>query len=700
MVSASDDNPVLPGRREWLTLVLPLSAAALVLKALFLFAVSDNIFVTTLINDEVHHFNSAKQIMTEGLVRDEAFYFAPLYNYILALFFTLFGEDHFAFKGVQVVAGAINVGAVYVLARVIFGHRLVAVIAAVLTLLYGMFYFYEVLLLKTTFAILLTNVGLLLLFLASRDNARRWNWLWFASGVVFGLTSLLRGNTLVVMLFVLSGVLVLWRLKQAKLLDGSLLAAGLLLAISPATVHNAVVSHDFVLTTWQGGTNLYIGNHPGASGIYESLNPDRQVPDWEREDARSIAEEAVGRSLKPSEVQAYWVVKSVKFAFSSPVRFIRLTWKKFRLFHGNPENEDTIDYGVFRELSPGLHAAFLPFGLVSSLSAVGLVLTLPDWRRYLLVYFTLVGLVFSVILFFIFSRYRIPAVSLHFVLAAYALYRMWYWLAPRHIGRAAVVLCAVGLLMYASMQELVEVHPAATYNNLALKYMANRRFEEAKVYFQLAIESAPPTFGMHNNLALALEQLGDFEGSLKEAKTALGILRNQENPPFSRAAQAQFADIYKLINRLLVKAGRPEEADQFNASSRQWQLDRLLDQPRDAERDFNIGMIHMQEKEYDQAVVYFESACDQQPDNLAILMQAGYAYVKLDQYEKALAYYRRATELSPEDPSPMHMTGNCYYQLGQVGQAMAFWKRAIDSGSADPALKQNYELLRRQMEGD
>ena len=56
------------------------------------------------------------------------------------------------------------------------------------------------------------------------------------------------------------------------------------------------------LTTTNLGSNLWIGNHPGANGLYTGMLPGRGNAEFEQEDARRIAEEAAGRQLDAGQV--------------------------------------------------------------------------------------------------------------------------------------------------------------------------------------------------------------------------------------------------------------------------------------------------------------------------------------------------------------------------------------------------------------
>ena len=80
----------------------------------------------------------------------------------------------------------------------------------------------------------------------------------------------------------------------------------------PVVARNYSVDGGFYLTTSQFGSNFYIGNNPNADGTYASIRFGRGAPEFERLDAKEVAEEAVGRALSPSEVSSFWTGRALR----------------------------------------------------------------------------------------------------------------------------------------------------------------------------------------------------------------------------------------------------------------------------------------------------------------------------------------------------------------------------------------------------
>ncbi len=575
--------------------------AALIVKIVYLVQQTSTPFFYNLIIDEVEHDGTAQELLRRGLVREDAFYFAPLYPYMLAAFYSLFGRDLFAVKLVQAVLGAVNVVLVYFVGRHAFGDRRTALWAALLTMGYGVYYFYEGFLLKTTVAVFFTNLALLCLLLARNTDRKLY---WLLAGLVTGLTSLLRGNILLVIPFVL--LWIAWEFWK-KGLSGigtraGLYCLGLMLAISPATIHNWAASGDFVLTTYQGGTNFYIGNHHAASGIYEPLKPNLSMPQFEKQDAVEIATEALGGKPSPSEISRYWFGRSFEFIGDHPGEFLELTYRKLRLFLNGNEIADDVDYRFFRGFSTWFQMPRLSPGLIFPLAFMGIVFSLAGWRRHRLLYIYILASSLSVVLFFVFSRYRVPVMSGFILMAAYGMTELWRSVAGRQWRRVSVACAVFALFLFYSNQELRTYSPDSSYSNLGAIYLNNKQYDLAIEAFENALEIDPDHVPAIYNLGIAYQRKGEYRKALENFRRAQKA--NPEHPPIYHA----------------------------------------------------MGQVLMDLRRWDEAVGSFRKVIELDPDNtlgLAVMaynnMGTIYLY-QLKDRESAVRCFRRSLEISPDQP--------------------------------------------------
>jgi 4-amino-4-deoxy-L-arabinose transferase-like glycosyltransferase len=478
---------------------------ALTVKVAFLVAAWDNPFVVGLTNDESYHVEEAQSILREGVVRDDAFYFAPLYPYLLAGLFRLAGEGVPVILILQVVLGALNVGLVLLLADRVLASKRAAWFAAALTLLFGPMYMHEWLVLKSTLAVVMTSLSLLLLFRALDRGGMR---AWFASGAVFGVLTLLRGNVLVLLPFIFLGLILEHRRGRLTPASLGVWLVGIAIGILPATAHNAVAASDFVPTTYQGGTNFYIGNHRGASGTYEALRPGRGHPAQEKYDAVTLAEAASGRSLWPSEVSSFWVQRTLGEIAESPAEWAGLTLKKTLLFHANAEIMDVVDYRIFRELEPHLWLAPVSFGLIVGLSVPGLFLV-RRLRNARLLALVLVGSAASVILFFVFGRYRLPVVGVYVLFAATAIDGLIDAVRRRAWRPLAAMLLIWAAIFGLTAIPFAEAESAMGYNTLGGMYARAGDLDNARRWLERAVQELPNRPELRHNLANVLMARGE-----------------------------------------------------------------------------------------------------------------------------------------------------------------------------------------------
>src|SRR5262249_60954262 len=96
----------------------------------------------------------------------------------------------------------------------------------------------------------------------------------------------------------------------------------------PVATRNAYVAGGFYITTSQAGPNFYIGNNPQSDGTYQSLRFGRGAPEYERQDATELPQQALGRTLTPGEVSSYWIVKAIDFIISQPGAWAKLMARK------------------------------------------------------------------------------------------------------------------------------------------------------------------------------------------------------------------------------------------------------------------------------------------------------------------------------------------------------------------------------------
>ncbi|HVR08944.1 MAG TPA: hypothetical protein VMW75_12920, partial [Thermoanaerobaculia bacterium] len=214
-----------------------------------------------------------------------------------------------------------------------------------------------------------------------------------------------------------------WPASWARAGAALALLAGTALALAPAALLNYAAGGELLLTSSQGGMNFYIGNARGATGTYAALSSGSQAPERQRADAERLAAAFATRErgravaaahLTPGEVSRLFWRETGREIAADPRAWLRLMLRKVRLFWNAYEVPDAEGFRVYRRESLLLSFDPVVFGTVAPLAAAGLLaLARGDarQRRGALLLALLAGTVcVSVVLFFVFGRYRLAVV--------------------------------------------------------------------------------------------------------------------------------------------------------------------------------------------------------------------------------------------------------------------------------------------------
>lgn len=533
--------------------------ATALLRLAHLVAVRDAPFIGQLALDSQEYDRWARAIAAGDWLGSAPFFQAPLYPYLVAVVYRLFSAAPLAVYLLQIAAAVLGCWALVRAGEELAGPR-AAGAAGLLFALYTPFWFYDVQLMKESFAV---SAACLLLLLLLKARASDRPSLWLGVGLVAAFLALLRENMLLVVPLLL---LPTWRERTGKewvfaLRRSGLLLLGLTLPLLVVASRNAALGGGFLPTTSQGGVNFWIGNNPSADGTYRPLVPGKQVPSYEREGARILAEQAVGRPLAADEVSGYWLRRSLAWARAEPVAFVRLQFAKLGLYWDGYEWPDAVDYYWMKTISRPLALPGLEWSAAALLALWGLLLErrrLAVWAPVLLFE---VGWMLSVVAFFVFSRYRLPAVPGLLLLAAIPVARaaeafgrgerrksgaMWagvaiLWLAPHVPGyppRVDLVEFNLGRLAEergdpaaaaVHYERTLAADPENLSATLNLGTLAARAgdYAAARSRFEVAVALAPDSDDAHANLGGALLALGDLPGAERELARALEL--NPEN---------------------------------------------------------------------------------------------------------------------------------------------------------------------------
>jgi 4-amino-4-deoxy-L-arabinose transferase-like glycosyltransferase len=504
-----------PTRGEWLAVAgIGLFALALRLLHLQQIRVHDPFFDRPSVDPRFYH-EWALQIAGGDWLGDAPFFMAPLYPYFLGALYRIFGPSFLVPRLVNVVLGALTCVLVWRLAREFFDRR-VALLASGLTAVYGMAIFYEGSLLAEN---LLAPLNVLAVFAAVRALEAPSAGRWALAGAAVGLIAIARPNGLLY-----APVLLVWLFAALRPGHSGLrrlgfagaFVAGIALLVLPVTVRNLVVTGDATLIVTSGGANFYSGNNPDADGAYRVPRP---FPRLATDDAREqeaiyhrYAEEALGRTLRPSEASAYWFGRGLAYIRAEPVAWLRLEAQKLALFLNAEEIWNNRSIEVSRSFSWVLRLPLLGFGAIAPLALLGLAATAPAWRRLFPLHAMLGVYLATALLFFVLSRYRAPVVPILTVFAACGAIHVVDAARGRRVRELALSLAALALFAVATHVPLLRQNLGMAHYNLGNRYKDRGEWDRAIEQYRKALEEDPAYLPLHNNFALVLEESGEHPG--------------------------------------------------------------------------------------------------------------------------------------------------------------------------------------------
>ena len=328
--------------RPFLRRAAVIFAVALAVRLVHVWLLSRSPYYTALLGDAKGYDDWARRIAAGDWLGTDVFYQAPLYPYVLGVIYRIAGHSLTAVRIVQAIVGAGSCALLGLAGYRFFSPR-VGSVAGFALAVYAPAIFFDALLQKSSLDLFFVTLSLWLTGRLADDTGNRRSWLWL--GVAMGALSLTRENALVFVAVILAWVLfgsttpaLSWGTRAGF---AATFVAGLALVLLPVALRNYAVGGGFYLTTSQFGPNFYIGNNPQADGTYMALRYGRGAPEYERQDATELAEHAVGRTLTPGEVSAYWTGRAFDFITTRPAQWVALVGRKGALLVNATEMLDT-----------------------------------------------------------------------------------------------------------------------------------------------------------------------------------------------------------------------------------------------------------------------------------------------------------------------------------------------------------------------
>jgi Tfp pilus assembly protein PilF len=580
--------------------------------------------------DAEYHDQWARTILAGEDFTEGVFFRAPLYPYFLGAIYRVFGHSYFVPRLIQFLIGSLSCVLIYLLGRKVFNRR-TARIAGLVACLYGVLIYFEGELLIPVLLVFLDLV-LILTFLQTKE--KRSYMMWVLCGAILGISALARPNILLVGLAFLIYILLCLKaeskIRSRSVLYAGCFALGAILIISPVTLRNYVKGNDLVLIASQGGMNFYIGNNPQSDGASAVL-PGARTTWWgSYEDARNMAEKAANKRLRPSEVSRFWYMEGLKFATREPLRFITLMVKKFALFWNGNELSNNRDFYFFARSAPLLKLLiwrfliYFPFGLIAPLALLGIILSHKEGRDVLVLEIFLFIYMFSIILFFVTARYRVPLIPVFLLFSAYALDRLISMIGKRKIaqfGKCLLIFLVVLIPVNIRMPAYSSANPGKAHYSLGVLYSKRGDKTRAKEEYQKAVLYDPNLAEAYVNLGSICGDEGKHELALDYYQKALQsgadsafvlynigieyhnqnlLVQAQRNYELSLSVRDDNPKVHYLLGEIYRRKGRTEEA------AREYETT-LRHDPGYALAFHRLGTIYRQIGKREEAIESFES---------------------------------------------------------------------------------------------
>jgi tetratricopeptide (TPR) repeat protein len=530
-------------------------------------------------SDGDFYYQRASDIASGDLFNSKAFLKWPLYAYLLAFLFKISANNVPLIYALQFLLGASTCVLLYFIARELFNET-IGFIAALLCAWYGLFIFYEGLLIYTALSLFL-NAILFLVFLQINDNPDTKGLFWM--GIFLGICTITQGS---IIFFGIPAILwIIWKNGQGfkKSISYFLcFGLGLALVLGALVLRSYVVDRDPVLLTGNTGLNFYIGNSVEADGTIvwpRYLSP---TAEGMLRDAKVIAKINLGKELKPSEVSRFWLKKATEFIKKNPDAYLKLLAKKINYLFSPKELVYEPEYYFIPDKIRVFKIMFMDLRFILPFALLGMLLNLKNFKKIFMLYLAFLAVAFSMILFFVQAKFRVMLVPYLMIFSASGFFAFVEAIRKKRFLQ-------FGLLFLGFSLFFILLNSIQTDKYLIKNTRGN--LDEFRYHFAKAI---------------AYEKTSDYQAALRELNFANKIRPNNHNIIYS------FGVIYYYLNRLDEAEGKFKEA--------------MAISPFFVDAYYNLGFLYNRRKRFDKAIEVLEKAAFLDPDDIAVTFELARAY--------------------------------------------------------------------------
>lgn len=660
-----------PWRRSWSPWALATGAlfvAAVVWRLLYLARLGATPLAESLTEDSRLYWNWAGFLIQHGPIGKHPFFLGPLYPYVLWPIRAVFGDSIQPLLVIQAIGGTTAAVLLADAARHLTRPSIGLAIGAIAAF-YEMCVFFDGLVLMESLLFLLES---LLLWVVVRG---RWPAHRAATTLAVGaLVALLaEGRSSSALLLVPSW----WLLARAggeppatALRRGAALCLGFACVAAPVAIRNRVVSGEWIPFTYNLGYNLYVGNHPEATGGYVAATsgligaPLQTGEDGGTEaDGRADLAARKGLELTAAGSSRYWMDEALRYARAHPLRTARLALRKAAMMWNVREYPQIENADEYRELAGPLGLPFIgTFAFLGPLALAGLLLAPRHGTagRFLVAYACLMTVV--IVPFFVTDRYRHHLVPGALLLASITGVHLLSWLRARKRAEGVLLIGALAV-------------------GVVVTRLPTPRLSEAGY-----------AWGMAFDLGTRWAERGRPDLAARAFERAMAIRSRSGRRAGGTAEAAERADLYYNYGNALVALGREGEALPW--------YERAVDAAPDHALAIQALALAHRRAGRDARADSLEQALERKAGGAGMAaVNRGWQAAREGRWSEAEQLFRQAVESNPRLTSAWTALIRLQTQGGQWSQARESLDRAKAAGLTR-AETDVYEALLAAVEGD
>ncbi len=549
----------------------------------------------------------------------------PGYIYFLALLYKVSGSSTIFARIVQFMMGMFTGIFVYMLGKRFF-NTTAGLTAGFLYAFYLPVLCYEGAVLMTSLITFLMTAGLLCFITGVRRKKNRYLLL---AGLLYGWAFLCRPNN-IIMALVLGGWLVS---KKKGWRPVIYFFIGLVYLYPLLMIRNYLAGGDLLNITTQGKLVLLCGHWHDSPAI-----------GWTRTvDEPDIIQRSAGSFMRFLSILGNDILTHFP-------HWLKTQLNKVYMYFFGYEFSQFIDFYTLRQTIPILRAVHIPFYLLSPLAVIGSVfLVVRRKRRYnalFVVYFVLA--VVSVVMFYIISRFRHPALPLFCLSGGYAIFFFGRLARQGRWGRCLIVVMLMAVLVWA-----VTLKPKWDYFSTVFSF--SQLFNRANLYILTE----------------------EYDKALDDLNHCLTI------DQFS--ARASF---YKGVVYL-----RKQDLD--NALYWMNKARKLGD---DSDKvHYYMGLAYKMKGDFKRAIEHFYESIDRGGDRLSASNQLAQSYILSGDEQSAVKIWMKNAKLYPDNYSAYYNLGCYFANTKQFDKAYRYMRMAQELNPGYCKIDDKLQFLEMQI---